>query len=104
MDHVLALKVFTRIAESGGFSRAADGMNMPRATATKLIQDLERHLGSKLLQRTTRQVSVTPEGAAYYERAVRLLADLQDMDETASLTRSQVRGHLRVDVARCWPT
>jgi DNA-binding transcriptional LysR family regulator len=98
MDHVLALKVFVRIAESGGFSKAADGMNMPRATATKLIQDLERHLGAKLLQRTTRRVNVTPEGVAYYERAVRLLADLQDMDEAAARTRMQVRGRLRVDV------
>ena len=65
-----------RIAESGTFSKAADSMNIPRPTVTKLVQDLERHLATKLLHRTTRRVSVTPEGAAYYERATRLIADL----------------------------
>jgi len=98
MDQLLAMRVFVRIAEAGGFSRAADAMNLPRATASKLVQDLERHLGTKLLQRTTRRVSVTPEGAAYHERAVRLLAELEDMDEAAARARVQPRGRLRVDV------
>lgn len=98
MDQLLALRVFVRIAESGGFSKAADAMNLPRATASKLVQDLERHLGTKLLQRTTRRVSVTPEGAAYHERAVRLIAELDDMDEAAARARTQPRGRLRVDV------
>jgi len=98
MDQLLALRVFVRIAESGGFSKAADAMNLPRATASKLVQDLERHLGTKLLQRTTRRVSVTPEGAAYHERAVRLIAELDDMDEAAARARAQPRGRLRVDV------
>ena len=98
MDQLLALRVFVRIAESGGFSKAADAMNLPRATASKLVQDLERHLGTRLLQRTTRRVNVTPEGAAYHERAVRLLAELGDMDEAAARARVQPRGRLRVDV------
>ncbi len=98
MDQLLALRVFVRIAESGGFSRAADAMGIPRATATKLVQDLERHLRVRLLHRTTRRVSVTPEGAAYYERAVRLIAELDDMDEGMSSARAQPRGRLRVDV------
>ena len=98
MDQLLALKVFIRIAESGAFSKAADMLNMPRPTATKAIQDLERHVGVKLLQRTTRQVSVTAEGAAYYERAVRLLAELAEMDETVSHARTRLRGRIRVDI------
>jgi len=98
MDQLLALRVFVRIAESGAFSKAADSMNVPRATVTKLIQDLERHLGAKLLQRTTRRVNVTPEGAAYYERAARLVADLDEMDEGAAQSRAQPRGRIRVDV------
>lgn len=98
MDQLLALRVFVRIAESGAFSKAADSMNVPRATVTKLIQDLERHLGTKLLQRTTRRVNVTPEGAAYYERAARLIADLDEMDEVAAQARAQPRGRIRVDV------
>jgi len=98
MDQLLALRVFVRIAESGAFSKAADTMNIPRPTVTKLVQDLERHLGTRLLQRTTRRVSVTPEGAAYYERAARLIADLEEMDELAAQSRAQARGRLRVDI------
>jgi LysR family transcriptional regulator for bpeEF and oprC len=98
MDQLLALRVFVRIAESGAFSKAADSMNIPRPTVTKLVQDLERHLGTKLLQRTTRRVNVTPEGAAYYERATRLIDDLDEMDESAARARAQPRGRIRVDI------
>lgn len=98
MDQLLALKVFVRIAETGGFSRAADSMNIPRPTVTKLVQDLEQHLGARLLQRTTRRVSVTADGSAYYERAKRLIAELEDMDQLAGGARAQLRGRLRVDV------
>lgn len=98
MDHLLALRVFVRIAETGAFARAADTLAIPRPTVTKLVQDLESHLGTKLLQRTTRRVSVTPEGAAYYERAARLLLEVDEMDAQASSARVQLRGRLRVDV------
>src|SRR5258706_15558758 len=98
MDHVLALRAFLRISETGAFGRAADQLNLPRSTVSKLLQDLENHLGVRLVQRTTRSVSVTPEGAAYYERAVRLLAELEDMDATASQTRAQPKGILRVEI------
>ncbi len=98
MDQLLALRVFVRIAEAGTFSRAADTLAIPRPTVTKLVQDLEAHLGTKLLQRTTRRVSVTPAGAAYYERAVRLIGELEEMDANAASTRTQLRGRLRVDI------
>ncbi len=98
MDQSLALRVFVRIAESGAFSKAADSMNIPRPTVTKLVQDLERHLGTKLLHRTTRRVSVTAEGAAYYERAMRLIGDLDEMDESAARAQAQPRGRIRVDI------
>lgn len=98
MDQLLALRVFVRIAESGAFSKSADSMNIPRPTVTKLVQDLERHLGTKLLHRTTRRVSVTPEGAAYYERATRLIGDLDEMDESTARARAQPRGRIRVDI------
>ena len=98
MDQMLALRVFVRIAETGGFSRAADLMNIPRPTVTKLVQDLERHVGTRLLRRTTRQVQVTAEGAAYYERARRVVAEVEDMDLTASASQAHLRGRLRIDV------
>ncbi len=98
MDQLLALRVFTRIAESGSFSKAADAMEVPRATATKLVQELEREVGVRLLQRTTRRVSLSPEGAAYYERASRLLSELDDMNDSAAGTGGAPRGRLRVDI------
>ena len=98
MDHLLALRVFVRIAETGAFARAADTLSIPRPTVTKLVQDLEAHLGTKLLQRTTRRVSITPEGAAYYERAARLIVELEEMDASAASARVQLRGRLRVDI------
>lgn len=98
MDQLLALRAFVRIAEAGTFAKAADSLNLPKPSVTKLIQALEAQLGTKLLLRTTRRVSVTPEGAAYYERAIRLLADLEDMDAAAGQQRAQPKGRLRVDI------
>lgn len=92
------MRVFVRIAEAGTFAKAADALDIPRPTATKLVQGLERHLCAKLLQRTTRRMSVTAEGAAYYERAVQLIGDLNDMDALVARTRAQPRGRLRVDI------
>lgn len=98
MDQLLAIRTFVRIAEAGSFGKAADQLDIPRSTASKLIQDLEQMLGTRLIQRTTRRATVTPEGAAYYERALRLLTDLDDMDAEARRVRAQPRGRLRVDI------
>lgn len=98
MDQLLAIRTFVRIAEAGSFGKAADQLNIPRSTASKLIQDLEGALGTRLIQRTTRRATVTPEGAAYYERALRLLSDLEDMDMEARRAPAQPRGRLRVDI------
>lgn len=68
MDRFSALKAFTRVVEAGSFTRAADSLNMPNATLSKTIQQLEAHLGVSLLQRTTRRITVTPEGREYYEK------------------------------------
>jgi LysR family transcriptional regulator for bpeEF and oprC len=98
MDHLLALRTFVRIAEAGTFGKAADQLGLPRSTASKLIQDLETHLEAKLLQRTTRRITVTPEGAQYYERALRLITELEEMDAQARGSRAQPRGRLRIDI------
>ncbi|WP_426208970.1 LysR family transcriptional regulator [Pseudomonas sp. TWR2-1-1] len=96
MDRFNAMLVFTRIVELGGFARAADSLQMPRASVTVLIKQLEAHLGVQLLHRTTRQVSPTLDGAAYYQRCVNLLSDLE---EAEGLFRgSQPKGKLRVDM------
>ncbi|KRE05823.1 LysR family transcriptional regulator [Bosea sp. Root381] len=97
MDQLSAMRAFVRVVETGTFSRAADLLDMPKPTVTKLIQQLEAHLRARLLNRTTRRVTVTLDGAAYYERALRLLSDLDELD--GSLTSAQARpsGRLRVD-------
>jgi len=98
-QQIQALRVFVRIVEAGSFAKAADSLKVPRATATKLIQELESHLRAKLLQRTTRSVSVTAEGTAYYERAVRILSELDDADASIGQSQAELTGRIRVDLA-----
>lgn len=98
MDQVLALRVFVRIAETGGFGKAADLLNVPKATVSKVIQELESHLRVKLLQRSTRKVVVTEEGQIYYHHAIKLLSDLDEMDNGFANSRGKPRGRVRVDI------
>ncbi|WP_313606563.1 LysR family transcriptional regulator [Rhizobium sp.] len=98
MDQILAIRTFVRVAEAGSFAKAADSMDLPRSSVSKLVQDLEAHLGTKLVERTTRSVTMTTEGVTYHERALRLLADLDDMDGTVAGARSTPKGKLRVDI------
>jgi len=97
MDQLLAMRAFARVVEAGTFTKAAESMDMPNATLTKLVQALEAHLGVKLLQRTTRRVTVTPDGARYYEQTGRLLKELDDIDAGFSAAQHKPRGHLRID-------
>lgn len=98
MDQIAAMRAFVRVVEAGNFSRAADLLDMPKPTVTKLIQQLEAHLRTKLLNRTTRRVGVTPDGAAYYERALALLSDLDELDGSMMRAQTSPAGRLRVDV------
>ena len=97
MDHLLAIRVFGRLVETGGFGRAADALRMPKSTVTKLIQGLENELGVRLLERTTRRVTVTAHGAAYYERTRQWLAELDEFETTLAGGRNNPVGNLRVD-------
>lgn len=99
MDRLQAMQVFCRIIDLKGFGKAADDLNLPRASVTLAIQQLEAHLGVQLLQRTTRQVRATLDGEAYYQRCQRLLADLEDLEGSLSLQRGPPRGILRVDMS-----
>ncbi len=98
MDKLRAMEVFVRVVETGGITRAADSLELPKATATTLIQQLEAALGVRLLNRTTRRVSVTPDGAAYYERCVAILAQVRETEESLAKQHATPRGRLRVDV------
>lgn len=99
MDRLLAMKVFTRVVETNGFTRAAESLQLPKATVTTLIQGLETRLGVKLLNRTTRHVSVTSDGAAYYERCVQLLSEIEEAEQSVGKNRRQPTGRLRVEVS-----
>ncbi len=99
MDQLSAMRAFLRVVETGNFTRASEALRIPRATVTNLIQNLEAHLQTKLLNRTTRRVIVTTDGALYYERAARIVAELDELD--GSLTHSQANpsGRLRVEMS-----
>jgi DNA-binding transcriptional LysR family regulator len=97
MDRIAAMNAFVRVVEAGTFTKAADTLDLPNATVTRLIQGLEQDLKVKLLHRTTRSVTVTPEGATYYERVVRLLADLTDIESSTSLSQGKPAGRVRVE-------
>jgi LysR family transcriptional regulator for bpeEF and oprC len=98
MDQLLGMRVFARVAELGSFARAADALDISRAMASSHVAQLEKHLGARLLHRTTRRVSVSPEGAVYLERCKRVLTELQAADDELKLARARPTGKLRVDV------
>ena len=99
MDKLQAMEVFVQVVDTGSFTRAAENLQMPKATVSTLVRNLETALTVKLLNRTTRQISVTADGAAYYERCLAILADVRDAEESLSASRASPSGRLRVDVA-----
>lgn len=98
MDRIQAMQVFARVVETGSFTRAAESLNLPKGSVTKLVQQLEARLKVRLLNRTTRQVTVTADGAAYYERTSRVLNDLEDIEASMGNAQANPSGRLRVDV------
>ena len=98
MDQLLAMRVFSRVAERGSFAQAADELDISRAAASGHVATLEKHLGVRLLNRTTRRVSLTAEGADFLRRCRRILDEVQDAEETLRGSRSKPQGLLRVDV------
>ncbi|WP_411880574.1 LysR substrate-binding domain-containing protein [Polaromonas sp. YR568] len=98
MDRFDAMQAFARVVEAGSFTKAAGTLHMSKTSVTQLVQQLEARLRVKLLNRTTRQVHVTADGAAYYERVLRVLADMDDAETSLSAASASPRGRLRVDV------
>src|SRR3546814_18528380 len=96
MDRFQAMQVFTRVVDANSFTLAADTLGLPRATVPTTIQSLERTLQVRLLNRTTRRLRLTPDGAAYYERCVRLLAAVDDADASFLLLPRGARGTPRL--------
>jgi len=98
INQLLAMRVFARVVEAGSFTKAADSLAMPKTSVSKLINELESHLRVRLLQRTTRRVTVTDQGAAYYQQSAPLLRELEALDSTFQSAQALPSGKLRVDV------
>lgn len=96
MDRFDAMRLFARIVERRSFSLAAQDLGLPRSTVTEAMQQLEARLGTRLLQRTTRHVSPTLDGEAYYRRCLAIIADVQEAESAFGNTKPS--GQLRVDV------
>lgn len=95
MDRLDTMRLFVRILERGSFTKAAADLDIPRSTASEAIQRLERDLESRLLERTTRHIAATPDGAAYYQRCLTILADLEEAE--GALRGHEPSGLLRID-------
>lgn len=98
MDYFSAVKAFIQVVEAGSFVKAAQALNLPRNTVTKHIQSLESHLRVTLLNRTTRRVSLTNDGTAYYERMVRVIDQWLEAESDLASTQTRPHGRLRVDM------
>lgn len=98
MDKIHAMQLFLRVAELESFSRAAETLSLPKGSVSRQIQALENQLGTQLLHRTTRRVSLTQDGMVYYERAKDLLTNLDELDGMFQHDPSSISGRLRVDM------
>lgn len=104
MDYFNAVKAFIQVVEAGSFIKAAQTLNLPRNTVTKHIQSLEIHLRVKLLNRTTRRISLTNDGTAYYERMVRVVDQWLEAESDLASAQARPHGRLRVDMGSSMAT
>src|SRR5689334_16130093 len=112
MDRLRALEVFVEVVRKEGFARAAEALDTSPANVTRYISDLESHLQTRLLNRSSRKMSLTPSGEALYERARSILEEVQEAEAIVSSAALHPRGVLRINaplsfgvlhLARLWP-
>ena len=96
MDRLHSMRVFARVIDHGSFARAARELNLSPAVVTRLVADLEEHLGSRLINRTTRRLSLTDTGELYLERVRHILTEVEEAEALATASTAEPRGHLRV--------
>ena len=99
MDRVSSMLSFVKVVDTGGFTSAARQLNLATSVVTTHVKSLEDRLGVRLLNRTTRSVSLTEAGRVYYERCVQILSEIEDADEAAQLLQSKPRGVLRLNTS-----
>lgn len=96
MDRLQSMRTFVRVVEAGSFAAAAREMNQSPAAVTRLVADLEDHLGARLINRTTRRLALTDTGELYLERVRQILTEIDEAEAQASASTAEPRGHLRV--------
>ncbi len=98
MDRFLAMKVFAHVVEAGSFPKAADALRLLPASVSRILQALEAHLGARLINRTTRSISITEDDEAYYERCVRVLGEVDDMEASLSHSKLSPKGNVKISL------
>jgi len=98
VDQIQAMRIFIRITELGSFSRAAEDLELPRATVSTTLKNLEQRLGVRLFLRTTRQVKITEEGELYYQRCLQLISAFDEADNLFAHRKLQPGGNVRIDM------
>ncbi|MFN3436505.1 MAG: LysR family transcriptional regulator [Acidovorax sp.] len=99
MDRLQAMKIFERVVEEGGFAAAARAMDMSPPVVTRMVAELEQHLGTRLLQRTTRKLALTDAGDAYLQRVRAILHEIDDAEAAAAASTRDLRGTIRIVAA-----
>jgi DNA-binding transcriptional LysR family regulator len=98
LDRIDLFRVFARVVECSSFTRAADMLGLPRSSVSAAVIELEERVGARLLYRTTRKVSPTQDGAAFYERCLRVIADVEEAEGLFQQRGAKPSGKLKVDV------
>lgn len=96
MDQLRAMKVFARVVDEGGFARAARALDAAPPVVTRLVAELEAHLGARLLNRTTRSIALTEVGEAYLEKVRAILVEVEEAEALANESTTEARGHVRI--------
>src|SRR5689334_25191993 len=96
MDRFAAIRVFAQVVESGSFAKAAARLGLSTTATSRHVAELEAHLQARLLNRTTRRVSLTESGRAFYERAVQLLSDMEEAEQEAARAAVVPRGTIKL--------
>ena len=98
MDRIDLFRIFARVVEASSFTRAADSLGLPRSSVSAAVAELEGRVAARLLHRTTRKVAPTQDGAAFYERCLRVIADVEETEGLFRHGGAKPTGRLRIDV------
>lgn len=98
VDRIELFRIFARVVETASFTRAAETLRLPRSSVSAAVIELEARIGARLLHRTTRKVSVTQDGSAFYERCLRAIAEVEETENLFRQDSAKPSGRLRIDV------